>query len=158
MSNVRENERSKSKLEVIVKASELALYTHKILKNKNVFDPEIDDLTIEHLKLSSKNIYKYTYMANSIRVGNALDWVRRDNYQNIAIDCCAELLINIGLAKSLYHLRSKRVKYWSGLIVEERKLIRAWNESDSRRYKDYLEQLDVLRPWVLTLATEDKKV
>lgn len=158
MSNVRENDRTKSKLEVIVKARELALYTHRILKNTKIFNPEIDELTIKHLKLASKNIYKYAYMANNIRVGNALDWVRRDNYQNIAIDCCAELLINIGLAKSLYHLRSKRVKYWSGLIVDERKLLRAWNDSDTRRYKDYLDSLELLRPWVITLATEDKKM
>ena len=77
-----------------------------------------------------------TWDANNIRVqkrGDS-DWEERSRLQLRAARNCNRLLALIGIAKSSFHLKSKRVKYWVGKVLKIRGMIRNWNESDSERY------------------------
>ena len=127
--------RHKGRLEVPVKAQFLAYDTSKIVGNKNVFDPEMDERLIDRMKTCSEDIYIRAWQANKIRAEtNRIDRITRYNLQGEAILLCDELHACIGIAKPVFHLRTRKVKYWSGLITEVRKLLQSWKESDVKRY------------------------
>ena len=103
--------------------------------NQKVFDPSIDGELINRIKNCAYDIYAKSWSANKIRADtNAINRIMRYNLQEEAILLCDEMHAYIGIAKQLYHLRNKRMKYWSGLIMEVRKLLQAWKESDVNRY------------------------
>lgn len=133
--SVAEPLRHKGRLEVHVKAQFLATYTAEILKNQRIFNPEVDKNLIGRIRNTSINIYVKAWQANKIRAEtNEINRAMRYKLQEEAILLCDELHACIGIAKSVYHLRAKRMKYWSGLIQDVRKLLQAWKESDVSRY------------------------
>ena len=133
--SVPEGKRHKGRLEVHVKAQFLAAYTAKILSNQKVFSPETDAEIIRRLKCCAYDIFMKSWTANKIRAETNTE-NRRMRYQRQeeAILLCDEMISYIGIAKQVFHLRSKRVKYWAGLISEVRQLLQKWKESDVSRY------------------------
>ena len=133
--SVAEPLRHKGRLEVHVKAQFLASYTAEILKNQKAFNPETDSVLIDRMRNCAYDIYVKSWQANKINAGtNDINRAMRYRLQEEAILICDELHACIGIAKKVYHLRSKRMKYWSGLIMEVRQLLQAWKESDVNRY------------------------
>lgn len=133
--SVVEPERHKGRLEVHVKAQDLAAYTALIIKNPKVFDPEVDEDLIKRIKSYSMDIYEKAWAANKINAEtNQINRAMRYQLQEEALLCCDCLHADIGIAKSVFHLRKRRMKYWSGLITEVRALLQAWKESDVKRY------------------------
>ena len=133
--SVPEPLRHKGRLEVHVKAQFLASYTAKILCNDKVFDPKTDMELINRIRNCAYDIYAKAWSANKIRAdSNSVNRSWRYGLQEEAILLCDEMHAYIGIAKQVYHLRSKRMKYWSSLITEVRKLLQAWKESDVTRY------------------------
>ncbi len=133
--SVVEPERHKGRLEVHVKAQALAAYTALIVKNPKVFDPEVDEDLIKRVKSYSMDIYEKAWAANKINAEtNQINRAMRYQLQEEALLCCDYLHADIGIAKSVFHLRKRRMKYWSGLITEVRALLQAWKESDVKRY------------------------
>lgn len=133
--SVAEPLRHKGRLEVHIKAQFLAVYTSKILANENIFDPNVDRALIERIRECAYDIYIKSWQANKIRAEtNEVNRAMRYKLQEEAILLCDEIHACIGIAKSVYHLRQRRMKYWSSLITEVRKLIQAWKESDADRY------------------------
>lgn len=133
--SVVEPERHKGRLEVHVKAQALAAYTALIVKNPKVFDPEVDEDLIKRIKSYSMDIYEKAWAANKINAEtNQINRAMRYQLQEEALLCCDCLHADIGIAKSVFHLRKRRMKYWSGLITEARALLQAWKESDVKRY------------------------
>lgn len=133
--SVAEPLRHKGRLEVHIKAQFLAVYTFKILTNENIFDPNVDRALIERIRECAYDIYIKSWQANKIRAEtNEVNRAMRYKLQEEAILLCDEIHACIGIAKSVFHLRQRRMKYWSGLITETRRLIQAWKESDADRY------------------------
>lgn len=133
--SVAEPLRHKGRLEVHIKAQFLAVYTSKILTNENIFDPNVDRALIERIRECAYDIYIKSWQANKIRAEtNEVNRAMRYKLQEEVILLCDEIHACIGIAKSVYHLRQRRMKYWSSLITEVRKLIQAWKESDADRY------------------------
>jgi hypothetical protein len=64
--------------------------------------------------------------------------MERRRLQQRAARNCNRLLALIGMAKSIFHLRDKRIKYWTGKILTVRAMIRKWSESDDKRYSEKL--------------------
>ena len=129
--SVAEPLRHKGRLEVHIKAQFLATYTAMILKNEKIFDPNIDKALIDRIRNCAYDIYIKSWQANKIRAEtNSVNRIMRYNLQEEAILLCDELHACVGIAKTVYHLRQRRMKYWSGLITEVRKLLQAWKESD----------------------------
>ncbi len=36
-----------------------------------------------------------------------------------------------------FNIDSRRIKYWTQLVVDEKELLKKWKKSDSNRYKKY---------------------
>ena len=120
------------------KARELATHTIVICSNEKIFEPKYSKITQKIIDVSL-SIYENAWTANNVLVKNADDWMSRRKFQLIAAAKCNSLLALIQLSKRLYHLRSKKVKYWSKLAIETRGLIRKWHEADQERYGEKYE-------------------
>ncbi len=128
------NRRKESQLDVIVKARELAVYTLEITQNPKKFPPQYwQALTID-LVTASKNVYKLCWTANNIRVTSPDHLAKRSELQTQAIMNCNDLLALMELAQKAFKFESKKLKYWSDQTVKCRGLIKAWRESDRKRY------------------------
>ena len=128
------NQRSHGKLEACVKAHELCCYTLRITSNKKIFIADFQLALTDRINETALNIYSMCWSANNILVNSADDMNRRLDLQEQAAVSCNILLSLMDIAKSIFHLSSKRVKYWGGLTIEARNLIRAWRDSDRKRY------------------------
>lgn len=119
-------------------ARELAIYTIKICTNENVFLPEYRSALTDDIIRTAKNIYINTWTANNIRVDGKRKeelWNWRSHLQKQAILDCNNLLALIGLARMLFHLKGKRVNFWSEQTLKARNYIKKWRESDIDRYE-----------------------
>lgn len=132
--SVPENARTKSKLEVNVKAHDLCCYTLQITANKKIFTENYQRSLTDRIVAVAIGIHVDCWNANNIYVKCAEDYHERRRLQEEAARKCNILLSLIDIAKPLFHLASKRVYHWGKLTIEVRNLIRAWHESDAKRY------------------------
>ena len=72
----------------------------------------------------------YTHLVD----GHKELWNWRNKLQRQATMECNNLLALIGLARPLFHLKGKKVKYWSEKTLKTRNYIKKWRESDQERY------------------------
>lgn len=117
-----------------VKAHALCCYTLKITSNKKVFTEEYREPLTDRITSIAIDIHILCWTANNIIVNSAEDLRDRSELQRRAVIQCTNLLSLIDIAKSMFHLSTKRVVYWGGLALETRRLISAWRESDRKRY------------------------
>lgn len=121
--------------EVLIKANDLAVYTIRITKNPKIFLPEYQTALTNDIIHTAKEIFTKAWTANNIRVGDEpRNWLARKKLQQEAARECNNLLALIQMAKPLYHLTSKRVKYWGQKTIEVRQALRDWNAGDTKRY------------------------
>lgn len=55
-----------------------------------------------------------------------------------AIFLCIDLLSDIDVAKTLFNIRGKRVKYWTNQVVTVKRMYIAWHNADKERYAKYI--------------------
>jgi len=134
--SVVEEKRRKGKLEVCIKALELASYTIQITANEKVFDPKFRAAVTDDLISHAKDIYLICWTANNIRVASEEAYKERKRLQDKAVVKCNAFLGLLDIAKKVFHLDTKRVTYWGKKIVECRTLIKAWRDADRKRYKE----------------------
>ena len=133
--SVPEEKRQQGRLEVIIKALDLATYTTQITANEKVFNPKYRAAVTDDLISHAKNIYLDCWTANNIRVtADEETYKARKRLQDKAIVECNTFLGLLDIAKKVFHLDTRRVTYWGNKIINCRKLIRAWRESDRKRY------------------------
>lgn len=132
------SEQREGKLKVNVKALTLCTYTLHITHNKNVFDVSYRDSLITHIEHAAIAIHELSWTANNTKADTEDNYRRRIGLQREAIEYCDRLLSLIQIAKPIFHLSTKRIKYWGGLIVEVRALIRAWTASDKKRHVEMI--------------------
>ncbi len=135
--SVPEGKRGESKLEIFVKAKDLATYTVKICCNENVFLPKYQNALTNDIIRSAKDIYVWCWSANNIRVVDKDRYKERSDLQRKAHRECNNLLALIQIAGTVFHLRNKRLKYWGTKILDVRNMITKWYENDKIRYKEY---------------------
>ena len=131
---VRKEDRGEGKFDTLTKALRLASYTTDITDNKKVFTPD-HEKTTERIVSLAWSIYHRARIANDIRVENADDLMERRKLQNQAIAECDQLLTAIQIAKRVFHLRLKRVKYWGEMVEEIKNHLRKWRESDANCFR-----------------------
>ena len=134
--SVPANQRSHGRLEACVKAHALCVYTLQITSNKKVFAAEYQTALTDKIIATALNIHTLAWSANNTLVKTPEDLRKRQRLQEDAAIQCNILLSLIEIAKPIFHLTSKRVIYWSEMTIEARGLIRAWKETDARRYKE----------------------
>ena len=136
MSSVRKNEREDHRFTVLDKALDLYDYTMTVIANENIFKPKYKSL-INRIDNEATLIYHYCRSANEdfdARVKEEAE--HRIELQEKAIEQCMWLKTDIKLAKRKYHLRAKRIVYWNNKINDVISYIKAWRESEKRRYKE----------------------
>ena len=134
--SVPENARTKGKLEACVKAHDLACYTLQITTNKKNFPEQFQAALTDKIVSVALDIHTLAWSANNVLVNSPEDLAERLGFQELAAVACNILLSMIEVAHRVFHLPTKRVVYWSGKAIETRNLIRAWRESDRKRYSD----------------------
>ena len=135
---VPEGLRGPGKLEVFEKALDLATYTITITANKKVFIPEYQGSLTDRINSVALAIYMDAWTANNILVRNAEDFAERRRLQEKAARNCNNLLALMQMAQKVFHLKLTRVKYWGEMTIGVRNLLRAWKESDYKRYSKLL--------------------
>lgn len=103
------------------------------------FDSLVSELCTDALQVS-----RLVWEANNIRVRtrvrdgrteySQVDAGKRRGLQDDAIRRCNDLLADMQVARSAFHLPGRKVRHWGKLTVETREKIRAWRDSDARRY------------------------
>ena len=135
--SVPKGKRKESKLELAVLARDHAKYVIQITNNPKIFLPEYNSAITSDLILQAKDINRCIWAANNIRVSSTYDYQLRHNYQKQALLTCITLLADIDIAKVVFHLSSKRIKYWTELIIEIKNKLKQWIQSDVTRYSQY---------------------
>lgn len=128
--------RSEGKLDVAVKAKALAVYTLHITDNDTEFPKGQNGDFLSRIRNLATDIFTKVWAANNIVVVDSETKNRRSQIQYEACIDCNVLLPLIEIACSLYHQPTKRLKNWTMATVNLRNQIRAWRESDLKRYKD----------------------
>ena len=127
--------RGSGELEVNTKARALTVYTLKILENEKWF-PKSQQAYINKLQDCAIEIAALCWEANNIKVDKNPDrYARRTSLQDQAAEKCNRLCMLIEIAKPLFHLASKRVRYWINMTTELRGFIRGWHDNDAERLK-----------------------
>lgn len=139
--SVTVDKRQENKLDVFIQARNLSNYTIKICSNDRVFLPQYRNSITVDIEKVAKDIFIHAWSANNILVDSPEDLHERLELQISAIRGCNDLLALIQLAKPLFHLTAKRIRYWGTQTMEVRKKLKAWHTNDKKRYKDYIESL-----------------
>ena len=124
-------------LDCLWAARNLALYTILICSNQKNFPPEYYITMTSDLIQKAKDIYRLGRRANAIYVqgkNKEKRWEERSRYQREAIFLCVDLISDIDIAKTLFHIRGKRVKNWTSQVVEVKRMYIAWHNADRERY------------------------
>lgn len=140
--SVPEYRRKEGKFEVLNVALGLCCYTLKITGNEKIFLPEFKEKITNEINNCALRIYTDAWAANDIMVREGYEGPaalnRRLELQSSAISHCTRLLSLINIAKKVFHLKEKRMDYWTEQIVKTRSLLRQWKDSDKQRYKNML--------------------
>ena len=110
------NQRSQGKLEAYSKAYDLTVYTLKITSNKKIFTEAYQESITDKITSAALDVYLFVGTANEKQVRAENDYNNfRDRMflQKEAMDRCGYIIKMILLAKPIFHLSSKRVKYWT---------------------------------------------
>lgn len=138
--SVPKGQQADGKLLVNELARDLAVYTIQITSNPKVFLPQFQTALTNEIVRTATNIHKFAWTANNIMVrapnGREQYALRRKNQEMAAAEC-NNLISLIDIAKPLFHLDTKRCRYWGKKTLEVRNKIRRWMESDAKRYAEY---------------------
>lgn len=132
---VRKEDRKEKDFAVLTDALKLTLHTIQVTSNPKVFIPQYSNITGKIVDFAI-SIYHNCKVANRTRLVEEFAGERK-RLQNQALSDCAELRSMVEISKSLFHIRTKRIKYWTGLITTVENRIRKWKESDSDRLRKY---------------------
>ena len=135
--SVQKDKRRAGKLRLSVFARNHAKYVIQITKNQKIFKPEYNHEVTDDIVKEAKDINRYLWAANNIKVNSAERYNKRREYQEQAILICDMLQADIEIAQSIFHLSGRRVTYWEGLLLEIRNKAVAWMDNDAKRYEKY---------------------
>ncbi len=136
---VPEGKRTESKLEVLIKARELALYTSTVCNNNKIFPKRDRWLLTNKIVEASLVILEEVATANSIYVASPSDYIMRRDCQTKAFAYTSRILALIELAYMKYNFEDNRIVHWTRLCTDTRNLIRKWKKSDASRFKEFKE-------------------
>lgn len=149
-----ENQHKPNDFTPVIGAMNLAGYVFKITDNINKFpdfcikEKKNEDGTITQIyvfredsltntvRAEAREIFHLAYSANEINL-NRQPWRKDERLgkQARAIALCGDLLADIQLCRSHFHLSSKRIKHWGGMVRDLRTAIEGWHEKDKDRYR-----------------------
>lgn len=124
-------------LQVVIDAKRLYTHSVKIMGNEKVFRPANDfrNETLMRIHGEILDVYMKTWDANRINcVKDPSRTSERLALQRFAIASCHRLLALFELAKSQFHLESRKFWHWMEMLVALGKKLEAWHKSDEKRF------------------------
>lgn len=96
-----------------------------------------DDSLTNLVRAEAREIFRLTYSANEINLTKQ-PWRKEERLgkQARAIELCGDMLADIQLCRKHFHLSTRRIKNWGGMVRNLRTAIEGWHEKDKARYKD----------------------
>ena len=135
MSGVRKKDQSPHRFTTLDVILDMYDHTTAVISNEKLFDPKFRRLTDE-IDFYAKQIYHNCRVANEELDNRNEDEARmRIELQREAMEACKWLKTDIMLAQRKFHLRAKKVTYWTGLVDKARDSISNWNAAEKRSYK-----------------------
>lgn len=134
--SVPKSKRSEGQLTVLVKANELATHTIKICSNEKNFPKHYRWCITNKIVDSALDINNYITMANAVFVTDKNDVALRKQFQTKAIAASYALLSMMDIAYRTFGIESKKIEYWTGLVIEVQNYLRNRKKSDAERYND----------------------
>ena len=131
---VVKSKRETGKLAAITKSNELAVYTIRICSNEKHFPKRYRWCITSKIVESALEINNLSNKTNSVYVHDANDYKVRKEFQTRALAETYSLLNMIDIAFRTFGIASKRIKHWTGLVLETQTLIRNWRRNDYKRY------------------------
>lgn len=129
------SKRGESKLEVITHGNSLAGHTIKICSNEKNFPKRYRWCITGKIVDTAIEIVKNLNIANSIYVSDKGTFEMRKKFQAKALAETYALTTLMQIGHEAFGIDTKKLDYWTGLVIRERELIRAWKKSDEERYK-----------------------
>lgn len=134
MSSVLKKNQSQHRLTVLDIILDMYDHTSTLISNEKVFDRTYKEL-IDRIDKEASMIYHYCRVANE-EYDNRIESEAkiRLELEEEAIENCLYLKTDIFLAQRKFHLRAKKVTYWSGLVDKALKAIKGWHSAELREY------------------------
>lgn len=132
---VVQSKRKEGELNVITKANKLATYTIHICSNENNFPKRYRWCITSKIVDAALEINNCAIKANSVYVKDRADYELRKRFQSEGLAATYSLLSMIDIAYRTFGIESKRIRYWTGLVLDVQSLLRNWRKKDIERYK-----------------------
>jgi hypothetical protein len=133
--SVRSGDRSQGHVQVLNSMRILEEYTFQICMNENIFPNEIG--LVFALQILDKCLDAGAELADAFHTNPILpdDLPTRRAHQTECHSHLNSLLHLIENAWKACHIPSRRIEYWTGLVVVTEKNLDVWIASDLRRYR-----------------------
>lgn len=136
MSGVRKKDQSPHRFTTLDKVLDMYSHTVTVISNDKIFDRTYSTL-IARIEEEARMVYHCTRSANEDYDNRKQEEAEiRIKLQDNAIEYCKWLKTDVMLAERVFHLRAKKVTYWTKLINEAMASIKAWNAGEKRNYKE----------------------
>lgn len=136
MSSVRKKNQTPHRLTTLDLILDLYNHTTTLLANDKIFDRTYKSL-IDRIDNEVTMIYHLCRTANEdFDNRKKEDAEVRIYLQQQAIENCLWLKTDIRLCARKFHLRAKKVAYWTKLVNAAMDSIKKWNIAEKQKYKD----------------------
>lgn len=136
MSSVRKKDQAEHRFTVLDKVLDMYSHTITVISNDKIFDRTYSSM-ISRIEEEARTIYHYVRSANEDYDNRKQDEaLMRIKLQEQAIELCKWLKTDVRLAKNVFHLRAKKVAYWTKLINESMAAINGWHIGEKRNYRE----------------------
>lgn len=136
--SVRTGDRGEGKLQVLNKARELKAYTLNLVKNDKNFPKSTRWIYAQPIVNEIREASAHITHANAVYVTNAEEYEYRRLEQVKAYASLEELLELADDAYCAHYVTGRQVEYWTGLILQTEKLLKAWMKSDKEKHEKLL--------------------
>lgn len=134
--SVRKREQSQNRFTVLNLALDVYDHTTTVIANPKIFDRTYKDL-IDRMDMEASLIYHYCRSANDDYDNRIKEEAEmRIALEDKAIEQCKWLKTDIKLAQRKFHLRARKVCYWTELVNKALAAIKAWRAAEKRIYED----------------------
>lgn len=130
--------RSEGKLQVLIQANNLCVYTVQICKNEKCFPKRDRWIMTQHIVHEALDVLCCIKRANAVNVATWEDYKYRRAQQVEAYSHAEALLTLLDVAYITLCIESQRIEFWTGQIISVENLLKKWRESDRKRYKSIL--------------------
>lgn len=120
-------------------ARQLAIYSVNKLSNTNKFPLNYHYTMTAEIVSKAKDVYRLGKRANDIYVESGKKEVlrsrfkKRIEFENEAIFLLSDLLADINIAKSVFHIRGKTYRHWASMVINTKEAYKAWRDSEVER-------------------------